>query len=66
MTATVGANATVRAAWTAHTVGSTITACSSGMAAGTARTWLSWAISAIDQPPPGVGAVPGEESECPD
>ena len=40
------------AAWTAHAVGSTITAASSVRSSGTACSWVSWATMNVDQPPP--------------
>jgi hypothetical protein len=40
------------AAWIAHAVGSTITAASSLIPSGTWCSWLSWATSAVLQPPP--------------
>ena len=42
----------VSAAWTAHAVGSTITAASSVMASGTGWSWLSWATMNVPHPPP--------------
>ena len=40
------------AAWTAHAVGSTITAASSLMPSGTGWSWLGWATMCVLQPPP--------------
>ena len=46
------AAATAPAAWTAHAVGSIITAASSERSSGTAMSWSGWASISSDQPPP--------------